>query len=206
MDAKFWNQRYGQEDYVYGTEPNEFYKTWIDRLAPGHALFAAEGEGRNAVYAAQLGWHVLAIDQSEVGKKKAINLAALKQVEIEYVVGDLELIDLSERKFDLIVLVYAHLSDTNRRAVHQKLMRFLNPGGHVILEAFSQQHPPYQILNPKVGGPRELSYLYTESEIVSDFSELKPVYRSTEVIELSEGPFHAGKGSVVRFVGKKEFI
>lgn len=206
MDAKFWDQRYGQEDYVYGTEPNEFYKTWIDRLALGHALFAAEGEGRNAVYAAQLGWHVLAIDQSEVGKKKAINLAALKQVEIEYVVGDLELIDLSERKFDLIVLVYAHLSDTNRRAVHQKLMRLLNPGGYIILEAFSQQHPPYQILNPTVGGPRELSYLYTEFEIVSDFSELKPIYRSTEVIELAEGPFHLGKGSVVRFVGKKEIV
>lgn len=206
MDAKFWDQRYGQEEYVYGTEPNEFYKSWIDRLTPGNALFAAEGEGRNAVYAAQLGWHVLAIDQSEVGKKKAINLAALKQVEIEYVVGDLELIDLSERKFDLIVLVYAHLSDTNRRVVHQKLMRLLNPGGHVILEAFSQQHPPYQILNPTVGGPRELSYLYTEFEIVSDFSELKPVYRSTEVIELSEGPFHLGKGSVVRFVGKKELV
>ena len=206
MDAKFWDQRYSQKDYVYGTEPNEFYKSWIDRLTPGNALFAAEGEGRNAVYAAQLGWHVLAIDQSESGKKKAMDLAAARQVEIEYSVGDLGQIDLSERKFDLIVLVYAHLSDTNRRAVHQKLMRLLNPGGHVILEAFSQQHPPYQVLNPTVGGPRELSYLYEETEIVFDFSALKPIYRSTEVIELSEGPFHLGKGSVVRFVGKKEFI
>ncbi len=206
MDAKFWDQRYGQKEYVYGTEPNEFYKSWIDRLMPGNALFAAEGEGRNAVYAAQLGWQVLAIDQSEGGKRKAIDLAQIKDVEIEYVVDDLGAIDLSETKFDLIVLIYAHLSELNRRAIHQKLMRSLNPGGHVILEAFSQQHPPYQVLNPTVGGPRELSYLYDESEIVSDFSALKPIHRSTEVIELAEGPFHLGKGSVVRFVGRKEIV
>lgn len=204
MDAKFWDQRYGQEAYVYGTEPNEFYKNWVDPLDPGRALFAAEGEGRNAVYAAQLGWNILAIDQSEAGKRKAMELAKIKNVGIEYVVEDLGAIDLSERKFDLIVLIYAHLAELNRRSIHQKLLRSLNPGGHVILEAFSQQHLPYQVLNPTVGGPRELSYLYDEPEIVSDFSELTPIYRSTEIIELAEGPFHVGKGSVVRYVGKKE--
>jgi SAM-dependent methyltransferase len=203
MDAQFWDQRYGQEEYVYGSTPNEFYKKWIDKLVPGKAFFPAEGEGRNAVYAAQLGWQVLAIDQSEMGKRKALDLALSKQVQIEYLVADLEAIDLSDRTFDLIVLIYAHLHDSIRRTIHQKLADRLNPGGHVILEAFSKQHPPYQLLNPAVGGPRELAYLYDEAEIVSDFSGLKPIYQATEEIELSEGAYHAGKGSVVRFVGKK---
>ena len=68
----FWNQRYAADEYAYGTAPNAFFKAVLDPLPPGRILLPAEGEGRNAVYAAKLGWEVVAFDQSEGGQKKAM--------------------------------------------------------------------------------------------------------------------------------------
>ncbi len=44
-----WNERYAMDEYVYGTDPNDFLLQQIKLLKPGKALFAAEGEGRNSV-------------------------------------------------------------------------------------------------------------------------------------------------------------
>src|SRR5680860_1842183 len=82
----FWNERYGIEEYVYGTEPNQFYKELLKKLSPGKILFPAEGEGRNAVFAAQNGWDVTAFDSSTEGKKKAEKLAAAKGVSVKYII------------------------------------------------------------------------------------------------------------------------
>ncbi len=82
----FWNVRYSEEIYAYGTAPNVFFSSELKKLPPGKALFPAEGEGRNAVYAATCGWNVIAFDQSEAGKEKALQLAAKKGVEIDYAV------------------------------------------------------------------------------------------------------------------------
>ena len=78
MMQDFWNKRYKQKEYAYGEQPNRFFKEQIQNLSPGKALFPAEGEGRNAVYAAQLGWEVEAFDISEEGKNKANNFIKLK--------------------------------------------------------------------------------------------------------------------------------
>ena len=79
---RMWDTRYGKDEYAYGTEPNQFLKEKLEDLEPGSILFPAEGEGRNAVYAAQLGWKVSAFDISEVGKQKALKLAGQKKVSI----------------------------------------------------------------------------------------------------------------------------
>jgi len=71
----FWNARYAAAEYAYGTEPNAFFKAQLDQLTPGRLLLPAEGEGRNAVYAAKKGWEVVAFDQSDAGQKKALKLA-----------------------------------------------------------------------------------------------------------------------------------
>lgn len=55
MQAEFGDTRYGQTDFVYGTRPNQFFKEKIDKLKPGIIWLPAEGEGRNAVYAAYSG-------------------------------------------------------------------------------------------------------------------------------------------------------
>ena len=71
---KFWNERYADSQYAYGTEPNAFFKSQIDQRPAGRILLPAEGEGRNAVYAATLGWDVYAFDFSTKAKEKALLL------------------------------------------------------------------------------------------------------------------------------------
>lgn len=75
----FWDERYSRDEFIYGEQPNEYLKQKLAQLAPGKALFAAEGEGRNAVFAAKSGWIVSAFDQSEAGKTKAKLLAEKKR-------------------------------------------------------------------------------------------------------------------------------
>ena len=123
--SNFWDTRYSEEAYVYGEAPNVFYKEQLDVLSKeegkGHVLFAAEGEGRNAVYAASLGWQVKAFDQSVSGRNKALALANTYEVELDYEVKGLEEMVLPMEKFDALVLVYAHFPEAVRRSYHQKL-------------------------------------------------------------------------------------
>lgn len=71
----FWNERYNREEYVYGEAPNEYFRQQLQTLTPGSILMPLEGEGRNGVYAAGLGWQVDAFDMSTEGKRKALQLA-----------------------------------------------------------------------------------------------------------------------------------
>jgi hypothetical protein len=55
----FWNNRYDEEAYAYGLSPNIFFKEQLDLLPRGSILLPAEGEGRNAIYALNVGWEVI---------------------------------------------------------------------------------------------------------------------------------------------------
>lgn len=200
---EFWNQRYGADEYVYGKEPNDYVKAKLGTLPPGRALFPAEGEGRNAVYAATLGWEVHAFDISEQGKKKATALAALTNVPIYYEVMGLEEVNYPLNSFDALILVFAHFPAQVRHGYHHILAGFLKPGGHIILEAFSKDHLAFSRINEKAGGPRDVEMLYTPDIIRNDFPGFEPIeLRQTETM-LNEGEFHQGKASVIRFFGKK---
>jgi len=106
--TEIWNQRYAQKEYVYGIKPNEFYKEQLLKLQPGKILFPAEGEGRNAVFAALNGWDVVAFDSSMEAKKKAEKLADENKVELKYLISSIEEFEFEENSFDTIVLVYVH--------------------------------------------------------------------------------------------------
>ena len=100
----FWDERYGQEQYAYGEAPNEYLKKKLTGLQTGKILFSLEGEGRNAVFAATLGWNVFAFDQISEGKKKAKLLAKENGVQIEYAVSNVESFCYTEKSFDALVL------------------------------------------------------------------------------------------------------
>ena len=104
MNKDFWNERYGQESYAFGCDPNVFFAGKINELPPGKLLLPAEGEGRNAVYAATLGWDVTAFDMSEAGKVKSDQLAQLHNVSIKYEVGTFDTISYPINSFDCINL------------------------------------------------------------------------------------------------------
>ncbi|HQQ83432.1 MAG TPA: class I SAM-dependent methyltransferase [Cyclobacteriaceae bacterium] len=198
-----WNERYSKEDFAFGEEPNDYLRAQLPGIAPGAILFPAEGEGRNAVYAASLGWKTFAFDISPVGRKKAMILADKHHVNIDYQVGALDTLTFSPNQFDAIALIYAHFPAEVKSAIHKSLVRLLRPGGTVIFEAFSKKHLEYNSKDEKIGGPKDLASLFSIEEIEHDFSGFNFSELIETEIELHEGKYHNGKGSVIRFVGKK---
>jgi len=199
-----WNERYRNEEFAYGVNPNNFLKAQLEKLDKGTILFPAEGEGRNAVFAAKMGWKVSAFDISLEGKKKALRLAETNQVTIDYQVGELQTLDFKAGQFDAMGLIYAHFPADIKSLYHKMLDKFLRKGGIVIFEAFSKKHLDYNSKNDKVGGPKDPGSLFSVDEIKSDFDNYEIIELEEKEIELNEGLVHNGKGSVIRFVGRKK--
>ena len=197
----FWNQRYADEHYAYGTLPNDYLKEKSADLRPGKILLPAEGEGRNAVFMAKMGWEVEAFDQSTEGKNKALLLAEHYDVKISYTISDVENTDYPENSFDALALIFAHFPGENRRSYHRKLSSFLKPGGYLIIEGFSKEHATFQQLNPKSGGPRDPGMLY---ELKEDFNNFEFTEAAEHQITLAEGEFHQGEASVIRIFAVKK--
>ncbi len=199
MSKEFWNERYTAHASVYGPLPNNFFKEQIDRLAAGKLLLPAEGEGRNAIYAAKQGWEVDAFDYSEAAKARALDFAAKEGLAIHYqtkVIGEGA---LPLEKYDAIALIYVHLPMPLRKQFHQQCMEALKPGGVLIMEAFCKEQ-----INNQSGGPKDINMLYDLSEIFDDFQSMKILRGSKEDIFLEEGNFHIGLADVIRLVLQKE--
>lgn len=202
--GSIWDERYSKPEFAYGEEPNLFFKEQIGKLKIGKLLLPAEGEGRNAVYAAKLNWQVSAFDTSIEAEKKASQLASKNQVSLDYRVGELSTLHFEKNSFDAIALIYAHFPSGLKSIIHKQLDQYLRSGGVVVFEAFSKKHLSYVNENPKVGGPKELTMLFSLEEIKSDFQNYEFLILEEKEIELHEGLFHNGIGSVIRFVAKKK--
>jgi 2-polyprenyl-3-methyl-5-hydroxy-6-metoxy-1,4-benzoquinol methylase len=202
--TKRWDDRYRQEEFAYGEQPNNYLKEQLEKLNAGSILFPAEGEGRNAVFAAMLGWNVSAFDISIEGKNKATLLAEKNNVSIDYQIGELQNLNYSPEQFDAIALIYAHFPANIKSHYHNMLDKHLRKDGILIFEAFSKKHLDYIAKNEKVGGPADINMLFSTDELVSDFPNYEIIELGEKEIELSEGLFHNGKGSVIRFVGRKK--
>ncbi|WP_029037401.1 class I SAM-dependent methyltransferase [Salinimicrobium xinjiangense] len=199
----FWDERYSNEEYVYGEVPNEYFHSRFTQFDPGEILFAAEGEGRNAVFAAKCDWKVTAFDISTEAKKKAEKLAQKHEVELDYRIGELPDLGFEENEFDAVAMIYAHFPPDIRSRYHELLISYLRRDGLIIFEGFSKKHKVYQEKNPEVGGPKDDALLYSMEEIKKDFGELNFLELYEAEVELKEGRFHDGLGAVIRFVAQK---
>ncbi len=164
-----WNDRYSKDEFAYGEQPNNYLKEQLEKLDVGTILFAAEGEGRNAVFAAKLGWTVSAFDISVEGKNKAIRLAETNRVTIDYRVGELQTLNYNSEQFDAIALIYAHFPADIKSLYHKALDKYLRNRGIVIFEAFSKRHIAYISKDERVGGPKDIAMLFSIDELKSDF-------------------------------------
>ena len=198
MSKDFWNSRYSDQEFAYGTDPNEFLKEKIEMLKTGKALFLGEGEGRNAVYASKIGWEVDAVDFSSSAKAKAIKLAEENKVTINYEVSDLNDYTFKENYYDLVVMIFVHLPLDLRRKVFNKSIQSLNQNGKIIIEAFGKDQ-----INNASGGPRSLDLLYSEKDILDLVNDLNTIFLESKTINLEEGEHHKGKADVIRYVGVK---
>lgn len=139
---QMWDERYCKVEYAYGKEPNVFFKECLQGFQPGSMLLPADGEGRNGVFAAELGWKVTSFDLSPEGKTKALQLANERNVSIDYQVGELEHLAFQDGSFDAVALVYAHVTAEKKTPFHKHLQQLLKPGGVVMMEAFSKKTSP----------------------------------------------------------------
>lgn len=196
--CKFWDKRYSSIGFVYGTEPNTFFKDELDKLKAGNILLLGEGEGRNAVYAAAKGWNVDAVDFSTIAKKKALKLAEENSVSINYEITDLSEYKPKSNYYDAAAIIFLHLNPKIRNVIHAKVAASLKPGGTLILEVYEKEQ-----LGKDSGGPKNIDMLYSKEELKDDFKKMKIIVLGKEIITLNESEQHAGEAVVLRLIGIK---
>lgn len=197
MTQDFWNTRYTAHDNLYGESPNPFFRLFIDQHPPGSLLLPAEGDGRNAIYAAGKGWQVDAFDFSEVAKEKALQFAKARNVSINYTINDIADFK-ADKQYDAVALIYIHQPENLRKKFHETIYHSMKPGGYLVVEAFAKEQ-----LQFNSGGPKDETMLYDAPTLCSDFQFLHILNCEQKELILDEGPFHQGKAVVLRMVGQR---
>ena len=193
-----WDERYQGDDYVYGTSANDFLQSHVDQLPMGRILCLAEGEGRNAVFLAERGFDVTAVDQSSVGLTKAHKLAAERGVNIATIVADLADFHIEPEAWDGIVSIFAHMPAQARRHLHRKVVSGLRSGGVFLLEAYRPEQLQYG-----TGGPPATEMMMNLNGLRVELAGLELEYAADVLRDIREGRLHTGQGAVVQVLARK---
>ena len=193
-----WNQRYSLEAYAYGTEPNDYLVAMSDQLPKDRILCLAEGEGRNAVWLAEQGHDVTAVDLSEVGLEKAKKLAKLRKVNIKTVHADLNIFDIGCQQWGAIISIFAHMPADMRMNLHQRCVTGLKTGGVFLLEAYT----PLQ-LEYRTGGPPTVDMMMDVPSLTTELAGLEFLHLQERIRKVNEGQYHNGTGAVVQVLASK---
>jgi SAM-dependent methyltransferase len=187
-DQKRWDKRFGEKEFALGKEPNPFLKKNIHLLPRGKALDIATGEGRNAVFLAQHGFEVDAVDISEKGLRKAQGLAREKGVKIKTFAVDLDRFQIERERYDLIANFYFL-----KRRLIPRIKKGLKKGGRVIFETYILDHRKLG-----TGGPKQAKYFLKPNELLRFFNNFK-------ILFYREGVFREGgkRKAVASLVAEK---
>lgn len=197
--AAFWNQRYGKDEFAYGTAPNDFLVGFARHIKPGgRVLCLADGEGRNGVWLAQQGHAVSSVDIAAEGMAKAQRLAAERGVALDAQVADLAAYEFGMQAWDGIVSIFMHLPSRLRREVFARGVAALRPGGVVLFEAYAKGQ-----LGRGTGGPPEADLLVDLDELRQEFPGCRILHAFCGLREVHEGRHHSGTGEVVQLVVQK---
>jgi 2-polyprenyl-3-methyl-5-hydroxy-6-metoxy-1,4-benzoquinol methylase len=181
MDARDWDERYLQKEYVWTAEPNRFVVEAVGGLEPGTALDLAAGEGRNSVWLASQGWDVTAVDWSQVAIDKARDLAERSGATgIEFRVEDLLSWSPPVASYDLVLIVYLQIPHHEREDVWRRAAAAVRPGGHLVVIGHDSDN-----LEHGYGGPQHPAVLYTADEVVAVLTGLE-ILRAEQVIRVVE--------------------
>jgi hypothetical protein len=193
-----WESRYAEAGYAFGTRPNDFLREHVHYLPKGRILCLAEGEGRNAVWLAQRGCDVTAVDLSTRGMQKANRLAADRRVKITTVVADLATFPIRYAAWDAIVSIFAHVPAPIRKRVHSLVLSGLKQGGVFLMEAYR----PEQAALP-TGGPDDDSRLLNLERLRPELGELEWVLARELERDVIEGRYHTGRSAVVQLIARR---
>lgn len=189
MDARAWDERYAATGLVWSGTPNRFVAEELADLAPGRALDLAAGEGRNALWLAERGWQVTAVDFSRVGLDKGRALAGRHGSAVTWVCSDVLTYDAG-REVDLVVLAYLQLAAEQRRDAVRRAFGSLRAGGTLLLVAHDSTN-----LTEGTGGPSDPEVLYTGEEVLGDLDGERFEVRRAERVarEVAPGDGHGGE-------------
>ncbi len=193
-----WDERYSDTDYAYGTEPNGFLVEEAWRIPDGPVLCLAEGEGRNAVWLAERGFDVTAVDASRVGLEKAQRLAAERGVTIACECSDLADYAIEPGAWAGIVSIFGHMPPDLRRQVHAQVVNGLRPGGVFIVEAYTPNQLDYG-----TGGPPVADMMMDVATLEAELPGLVFDFAREREREVVEGRYHTGAGHVVQLVARR---
>lgn len=187
-DQRRWDKRFGKKEFALGKEPNPFLKKHIHLLPRGTALDIATGEGRNAVFLAQHGFEVDAVDISEKGLRKAQQLAREKGAKINTFAVDLDRFQIEKERYDIIANFYFL-----KRRLIPRIKKGLKKGGRVIFETYILDHRKLG-----TGGPKQAKYFLKPNELLGFFKNFR-------IIFYREGIFREGgkKKAVASLIAEK---
>lgn len=192
--AEAWDARFSGKGWAYGREPNRWLEERISPLTPGKASFPADGEGRNAVWAATKGWEAHVFDLSPVGQNKCKSLANENGVEVSYEVDDLETREFSQEDFDLIACSWFHVPWDMFTIHYPRMLNSLKIGGHFITEGYHTSQ-----MEMSSGGPKSLDLLWELDEVMDTIGNgFEVLHAAVETTILDESDLHRGKAHVVR--------
>ena len=157
-----WNDRYARKELLWTAEPNRAFAAEVHDLEPGRALDVACGEGRNAVWLAERGWQVTAVDFSEVALEKAARLAAGRGVEVEWVLADVLEYEVERRAFDLVAVLYLQLPRPELDEALRRAADAVAPSGTLVVIGHDTTN-----LVDGYGGPKDASVLFTPEDVVA---------------------------------------
>ena len=176
MDREQWNRRYAEKAFVWTVEPNQFVIAETEGMTPGRAVDLAAGEGRNAIWLAERGWKVTAVDYSDVAIEKGKKLAESRGVRVDWIVADLDQYGLQPDQYDLVLACYLQVPHVQRRLIVRRAREAVAPGGTFLWIAHDLSN-----LEHGVGGPRSAAVLCSPQDVVADLAGLAIV--RAEVVE-----------------------
>jgi SAM-dependent methyltransferase len=192
-----WDDRYTMHTAAFGVEPNDFLVAHAKRIPrdSGPVLCIGDGQGRNGVHLAALGFEVVSIDLSPVGLDGAQRLAAERQVSITTVVADLAGYH-PPADCAAVVSIFCHLPTAVRTLAYPRLIAALRPGGVWIHESYA----PGQI-GRGTGGPSDPDMLASVAQLRHQLAGLTHLIAHELVRPVVEGPLHTGEAEVVQYLG-----
>ncbi len=196
VDAEAWDARYRESELIWSAGPNQFVEAELAGLPPGRALDLAAGEGRNAIWLAERGWQVTAVDFSQAGLDKGRTRAG--DLGVEWVCADATTWR-GDASYDVCLVAYLQLPAEERRAAIRNGFGSVRPGGLFLLVAHDATN-----LTEGVGGPQYPHVLMTAEEVLGDLDgerfEVERAERVARSVPQSDGSTRTAYDALVRVV------
>lgn len=198
--TSMWDERYASEDYLFGTEPNQFLVSQRHLLKPGMSCLAvADGEGRNGVWLAQQGLQVLSVEASAVALDKAKKLARQRGVAIDFEQADVAHWQWGENRFDAVAAIFIQFAPPAlREQMFAGIKRCLKPGGLLLLQGYTPRQLEY-----KTGGPPAAENMYTLELLHNAFGDMEIMHLREHDDHIGEGTGHSGMSALIDLVARK---